>query len=175
LPEPTRSASLALIREYVDVRLALSGDIAGRLDFDLAVERSEEIHRELWTLAGQALDQEPTANATLLYVDSLNQRIDQHTTRVTSFTTHIPTPVFWVQVAGSALALGVLALYFATLGRGTLTVLLAAGMVVLILLVNVDLDRPRRGFIKVPTNALVNLRDEVGRAPAAAPPTSAPR
>ena len=51
------------------------------------------------------------------------------------------------------LALGLLAFYLAILGRGLFTVLFAAGLVGLLLLVTFDLDRPTRGLIRVPVDA----------------------
>ena len=46
-------------------------------------------------------------------------------------------------------------------------VLLAAGLVTLLLLVTFDLDRPTRGFIRVPATPLTNLRDSMELPPAA--------
>ena len=54
--------------------------------------------------------------------------------------------------------LGLLALYLAILGRGVITVVLAAAFVSVLLLVTFDLDRPTRGFVTVPDAPLVSLR-----------------
>jgi hypothetical protein len=51
-------------------------------------------------------------------------------------------------------------------GRGVLTVVLAAALVTLLLLVTFDLDRPTRGFIQVPSKALTDLRAEMALPPA---------
>ena len=44
--------------------------------------------------------------------------IDTHTDRVTSLRNRVPSTVLLLQVVGSAIALGVLSLYLALLGRG---------------------------------------------------------
>jgi hypothetical protein len=65
-----------------------------------------------------------------------------------------------------------LAFYLAVLGRGLLTVLLAAGLVTMLLLVTFDLDRPTRGLITVPTTPLTDVRASMSLPPAAGSPTS---
>ena len=70
------------------------------------------------------------------------------------------------------MALGLLALYLAILSRGVVTVLLAAGLLTLLLFVSFDLDRPARGFIKIPTAPLVALRASMELPPAADTPPS---
>ena len=76
--------------------------------------------------------------------------IDTHTNRVTSLRNRVPSTVLLLQVVGSAVAVGVLSLYLALLGRGLITSLAAAAVVILILFISFDLDRPHRGLITVP-------------------------
>jgi hypothetical protein len=66
-----------------------------------------------------------------------------------------------------------LAFYLAILGRGVFTVLLAAALVtLLLLLVTFDLDRPTRGLIRIPSTSLTDLRASMVLPPAASAPTS---
>ena len=51
-----------------------------------------------------------------------------------------------------------LSLYLALLGRGLVTSLVAATVVILIVFISMDLDRPHRGLITVPDSALVGVR-----------------
>ena len=81
----------------------------------------------------------------------------------------IPSPVIFVQLFGGAIALGVLAMYLGIVGRSAAAAVLAATMVSVILLVIVDLDRPVRGFITVPTTPLSSLRASMDQPPAAGP------
>ena len=75
-----------------------------------------------------------------------------------------------LNVAGSAIALGVLALYLTMLGKPLATSVLAAAFVVLILFVSFDLDRPQRGFITVPSGPLEDVRALMDDPPAATGP-----
>jgi hypothetical protein len=51
-----------------------------------------------------------------------------------------------------------------------ITVLLAAGLITLLLLVTFDLDRPTRGLIRVPDTPLASLRASMALPPAAIGP-----
>ena len=142
-----------------------SSDEARRAQAD-----GEVLQRELWRLAGQALDEAPTASAPRLYVQTLNEMIDQQTVRVAALNNRVPGPVLALEVIGAAVALGLLAFYLALVGRGVLTVVLAA-LVSGLLLVTFDLDRPTRGLIEVPDTPLTNLRASMRLPPAATGPT----
>jgi hypothetical protein len=92
--------------------------------------------------------------------------IDSHTDRVTSLRNRVPGTVSVLQVVSSAIAVGVLSLYLALLGRGLLTSLVAAAVVVLIVFISFDLDRPQRGLITVPEGPLVAARAAMNEPPA---------
>jgi hypothetical protein len=88
------------------------------------------------------------------------------TTHVAALGNRVPQAVLVLEVGGAAVALGLLALYLALVGRGVTTVVVAAALVSLLLLVTFDLDRPTRGLIKVPTTALQGLRASMALPPA---------
>ena len=170
LREPVRSLSLPLYVEYTDASLRLSGAVPGSSAAKRAIVAESALQRRLWRLAGQALDAQPTQSAPRLYVESLNEMIDMQTTRVSALNNRVPPAIVLVEVIGAAVALALLALYLAMLSRGVVTVLLAAGLLTLLLFVSLDLDRPSRGFIKVPATPLVALRASMELPPAAAAP-----
>jgi len=103
-------------------------------------------------------------------VESLNEMIDQQTTRVSALNNRVPSAILLVEVIGAATALGLMALYLAALSRGVVTMLLAAGLLTLLLFVTFDLDRPSRGFITIPAAPLVALRASMELPPAADAP-----
>jgi hypothetical protein len=82
----------------------------------------------------------------------------------------VPDAVLALEVIGSAVALGMLAAYIAVLGRAVSIVLLAVALVTLLLFVTFDLDRPTRGFIRVPDKPLTDLRASMVLPPAAEVP-----
>ena len=171
LPEPLRSQKLVLLRQYTDARLALSGAVPSTAGFKKAVADANTIQNQLWGLAGTALDNDPSGSATRLYVESLNDMIDMHTTRISALGNRVPTTVVYLQLVGGSFAVGLLAMYLAMLHRSVFTALFAAGMVLVILLVTFDLDRPRRGLITVPSTPLAALRASMDQPSPAQPPT----
>ena len=170
IAEPTRSESLDLLRRYADLSLRLSREIPNSAAMKRTTAEQSAIQRRLWRLAGQAISAAPTASAPRLYVDSLNDTIDQETVRVAALGNRVPGAVLGLEVIGAAVVVGLLALYLTVLGRGLLAALAAAGLVTLLLLVTFDLDRPTRGLITVPATPLEALRASMLLPPAAGPP-----
>jgi hypothetical protein len=171
LPEPIRTQSLELLVRYTDTTIAYSSSIPNSAEARKAIAGGQLLQRELWGLAGQALADQPVASAPRLYVETLNEMIDMQTVHVAALNNRVPGAVLAVEVGGAAVALALLAFYLAILGRGVSTVMLAAGLITLLLLVTFDLDRPRRGLIEVPDDPLVSLRASMELPPAAAAPT----
>jgi hypothetical protein len=170
LNEPERSESLTSLRDYADLAVSLSEIPPSSPDFDLLAAEMDIAHRDLWKIAGSAMAAAPQDNAPRLYVETLNEMIDRHTDRTASLRNRVPDSVWILQILGSAIALGALALYLAILGRGLLTPLVAGIFVVLILFNSFDLDRPRRGFIHIPSGPLIDVRSSMDLDPAADPP-----
>lgn len=159
LSEPESTMSTSLLVEYTDAAIALAEAVPGTDEYEQARATIAQLQGELWVIAGQAIDAAPVESAPRLYVESLNPMFDTHTSRVASLGNRVPTPVMLLLVVGSAVALGVLAFYLTLLGRGLATSLITAVVVLIILFVSFDLDRPRRGFITVPDAPLVELRE----------------
>jgi hypothetical protein len=170
LAEPMRSRSLDLLVRYTRSAIRISDQVPGSDGAKSARVEEGQLERQLWTLAGQSLATAPTASAPRLYVDALNGMIDGETVRVAALSNRVPTAVLVLEVLGSALALKLLGAYLAIIGRGVLAVTMAAALVAFLLLVTADLDRPTRGMIRVPDNALTNQLASMTQPPAAAPP-----
>ena len=169
LPEPMRSESLSLLVRYTDVELHLTGDVPGSRPADQAIAKGSDLQRQLWALTGRAVTEDPTGTAPRLYEESLNEMIDQQTVRVAGLNNRVPTEVLLLEVIGSAIAMFLLGLHVGVLGRSLTPLLLAAGLVAMLLFVTFDLDRPTRGFIKIPDTPLASLRASMDKPPAARP------
>ena len=170
LSEPVRSRSLERLIGYTDTSIRLAHAVPASSAAKAAVADGQRLQRELWALAGRSLAAAPTASAPRLYVETLNEMIDQQTVRTAALNNRVPPAVLWLELVSAALAIGLLAFYFALLGRSVWPVLLAATLVSFLLLVTFDLDRPTRGLITVPSTALTDLRASMDLAPAASAP-----
>ena len=167
LAEPVRTRSLGLLRDYTDLALQVSEEVPGSDAMRRTLAAQSVVQRDLWRIADQAVDDAPVATAPRLYVQTLNEMIDQQTVRVAGLSNRVPGPVLVLEVVGAAVALGVLGLYLSVLGRGLVPMLAAAALMTMLLLVTFDLDRPTRGLITVPATPLELLRASMALPPAA--------
>jgi hypothetical protein len=170
LREPVRTLALEDLVRYTDATIRLSESVPDSAAARDAIAEGSRLQRSLWRGAGEALAASPTDSAPRLYVETLNEMIDMQTVQVSALSNRVPTAVLVVEIVGAAVGLGLLALYLAMLSRGVITVLLAAVFVSVLLLTTFDLDRPVRGFVRVPDTPLVSLRASMELPPAARAP-----
>ena len=110
-------------------------------------------------------------SAPRLYVESLNAMIDQQGVRLAGLNNRVPNAVLALELFGAAVALALLGMYLAVLGRGLVPIVAAAVVVSLLVVITFDLDRPTRGLIEVPATPLVAEQATMSLPPAApAPP-----
>jgi membrane protein YdbS with pleckstrin-like domain len=160
LPQPYAAQSQALLREYVPLRV----NVADRQQLATNFARSTELHAELWAIAEDLARTTPDSVVLGLYIDSLNETIDLHSTRATAIIyARVPETVLFVLIIGAALTMGMVG-YSAgltrrrsPLGAVVLVVVLAA-----VLTLVVDLDRPRDGFLQVNQQPLLDLQKQLG-------------
>ncbi|QDU21980.1 bestrophin-like domain [Urbifossiella limnaea] len=155
LPEPVRGESARLLREYVDVRLAMVQD--GRLPEGLA--RTDELQRKLWAQALLGAERQP-GPITALYVSSLNQVIDIHAVRVqVGVRNRIPTSIW-----GGLLAVGALAMAAVGYQAGIAATRRSPAMLALVLAFSgvlfmiADMDRPQQGFLTIGQQPMLDLQ-----------------
>jgi hypothetical protein len=171
LQEPVRSRSLDLLVRYARTTVVLSDRVPGSAGARAAAGRGAVLQDRLWVLAGTALNRAPVASAPKLYVESLNEMIDNEAARIAALSNRVPTAVLVLELLGAAVGLGLLAAYMALAGRGEIAIVLASVLVGFLLVVTTDLDRPTRGLIRVPDTPLTNRLASMTRlhAPAAPP------
>jgi hypothetical protein len=170
LAEPVRADSLERLIRYTDTRIRLSSTVPTSARADDVIEDGALLERQLWGLAGQALEAAPRDSVPRLYTESLNEMFDAGTARVGALNNRVPDTVLALEVFGAAAALAFLGTHLGILGRGVVPVLLAASLVSFMLLVEFDLDRPARGLIRIPSTALTTLRSSMDLPPAATGP-----
>jgi hypothetical protein len=170
LSEPARSDTLELLERYADDSIALADSVPGSDEFDAAVLDVGATQRLLWADAALAVQTDPTGTAPRLYVESLNEMFDATTSRVAALRNRVPNAVMLLQILTSGAALGILALYITMLGRSTVPSVFAGAVVILILFISFDLDRPHRGVIQIPFGPLEDVRASMDEPAAAAPP-----
>ena len=99
-----------------------------------------------------------------LFIESLNETIDLHETRVTSGVyARVPATVVILLLLGSMLTLGMVG-YNAglTRRRSPLTAVVLILVLGAVITLVVDLDRPRGGFLRVSQQPLIDLQEQIG-------------
>jgi len=166
LPEPASSEIRALLREYIPLRIIENADLA---KVRASIARSVQLQSELWAIAEELARSTPDSNVLALFIDSLNETIDIHETRVVAgIYARVPETILVLLLLGSILALGMLG-YSAGLSgrRSPITSFAMIAVLGAVITLVIDLDRPGDGFLKINQRALIDLREQVG-APAPA-------
>ena len=161
LPEPASSTSRELLRQYVPQRILTSADPA---DVQARIARSIEIQTDLWAIAEDQARESPGSEMVALYIETLNEMIDVHETRVTAGVyARVPETVLVLLFVGSALTMAMVG-YGAglTRRRSPLTALVLIVVLGAVVTLVVDLDRPRDGFLTVGQQPLIDLQQQIG-------------
>lgn len=165
LPESARNESRSVLKQYLDSRIRLYDAMQkGGDDASMALFLSEAsaYQHKLWTLASQAGQADPRNPMLALYVSSLNDTIDVHSSRVAAARNHVPEVtliLLMVLSMGAACSIGHAAGLAGNRSFGSTAAF--HFLVVLVIIAIMDIDRPRRGFIQVTQTSLLELRDDM--------------
>jgi hypothetical protein len=164
LPPPQRQAVLALLRTYVATRLEF-----GRAGIDpalLEVANASTAHLEahLWTLVRTVAAHHPSEAATGEFMQAVNDMVNVTEKRRAAQENHVPEVVLHLLFLVAMGALGFIAYGYGLTGqrRHSSTALFAV-LIALVLTLILDLDRPRRGFIRVSEDSLLRLQATLGQ------------
>jgi hypothetical protein len=157
LEEPYRTEVRQLLLEYVQVRV---GAAQGTTSLAAAINRSNEIHAELWDRTEELARANPSVEIVALFIDSVNEVIELHTERLMAVTLRIPSSIWLAIFSIIFLALTLLGYQTGLTGERnliaiTIFIMVFAGVVLLL----VDLDRPSEGLFRVSQQALLDLID----------------
>ena len=167
LPEPERTQARELLREYVDTRLEAVK--TGRLD--AAIQHSAVLQTRLWDSAAALAARSPDSIVVGLYLQTLNQMIDLHTTRLNEgLRVRVPAIIWLVLFALTVIAMGEMGYQTGLSGsRRPLAVPALALAFSVVMLLIADLDRPNAGWVSVSQAPMQELRESMVE------PSSAPR
>lgn len=158
IPEPMRTESRNLLREYVDIRLK---GVQQADQIEQAIARSEELHNQLWSLAVAATEKERSP-MTSIYVQSLNEVIDLHATRLMALQSRVPAVIWIVLYLLGFLAMLLIGyqLGLANSRRSLAAIVLILGFSLVLYLI-ADIDRPGQGTLQVSQQSMIDLRNSM--------------
>jgi hypothetical protein len=157
LPEPHRTESLKLLREYAQIRIDYIPTGKSFAELPTVIDRSNEIQEALWQqvkgLSGRDNNMVPTG----LFIQALNEMIDNQGKRLSALRNNIPSVVLLSLFAIAAIACG-FAGYASGLDalRTRLPAFITAFLVCGVIFVILDLDRPNIGFITISQQPMID-------------------
>jgi hypothetical protein len=162
LPDPARTESRQLYREYVAMRL--EGVRQGKTR--PAIARSEAIQDRLWSLAEELGRDNPTPTMSL-YLSALNEVIDLHTERLSAERDfRLPLPILFGLMGVSFLTMvlvGITDSYHEHRNRIALIVLVVILLIAFLLII--ELDRSNTSLIRVSQQPLLDLQQKLLLSP----------
>lgn len=162
LPDPARTESRQLLREYVSMRL--EGVQKGKAR--AAIARSEEIQDRLWSQAEELGRDNPTPTMSL-YLSALNDVIDVHAERLSAeINFRLPLPFLLGLVGVSFLTIvlvGITDSYHE--GRNRIALVVLVVILSLAFLTIIELDRSNTSLIQVSQQPLVDLQQKLLLSP----------
>ena len=160
LPEPFKAEEQALIQKYVDLRIEVGGiDLTEKETRAKFNKQSGILQNEIWEKAVAATDVDPRPVTTGLFISSLNDMIDSQGKRNALLQMHVPEVVLFLLFA-VFITSGAILGYASGLGgkRPMVATILMTLLIVLIVFIIIDLDRPKRGLIQVSQQSILELK-----------------
>jgi hypothetical protein len=163
LPEGQRTTVRKLLRDYVDARL----EAVRRKDVHMVLQRSEEIHRALWSEAEALERSEPSSVATELFTEAVNATINIHAERLmVSLDNRLPALLWATLYFVTALTMAGVGYHEGlTNSRRSLAILGLVLSFSAIMALIADLDRPQEGFLTISPQPMIDLRTTMGEMP----------
>ncbi|MFL6301928.1 MAG: hypothetical protein ACJ8F3_11755 [Xanthobacteraceae bacterium] len=158
LPDPHRSETLKLLREYVDIRLDIVRQDTSLAERIAIVDRSNALQEALWQQAKAIASKDSGLVPSGLFIASLNEMIDDQGKRLSALRNQVPNIVLITLFAIAAVAGGFAGYASAVDAQRTrLPVLVMGLLIAIVIFLIVDLDRPSTGFIKNNQQPMLDL------------------
>lgn len=164
-----------LTRDYVDIRVEASTlSLDDQNQRQALLQRANANLNQQWAVAMRVAREEPSTLTSGLYIQALNTLIDSLGKRIAELDRHVPELVLLLLYC-TFIMTGVIVGYNSGLSghRVSLATYILVSLIVLLVFIIIDLDRPRRGLIQVSRQSLIELQSamrEDAKVAAPAPP-----
>ena len=163
LPATMRTDVRAVMRDYLDLRVQASVltavDWTERLEL---LEKAGRAQNAMWGYAVRALEVDPNAYTPTLFAESVNQLIDSSGKRDAALSQHVPEVVLLL-LYGTFLMTGAIVGFSTGIAghRPSMVSYVLVALIVVLVFIILDLDRPRRGLIEVSQKSLLDLQSSI--------------
>jgi hypothetical protein len=162
LPPPYDKTLYDLLQDYIDIRIEVAqvplsqDEKRGEI-----IKRGDELSKNIWDVATEAAKSDPNPVTTGLFMAALNDMIDSELERIEIQNRHIPEVILYLLFFVFVIT-GAIMGYSGGLGmkRAYIPTALLTLLIVLIVYIIIDLDRPKRGLITVNQDYILQLKNQ---------------
>lgn len=157
-----REEARAVLRDYVDLRVRSSEvPLDQTAEHAAMIAEADRLDRAIWNLAVRAAAAKPDV-VSFGFVQSVNDMIDALGRRDAALKRHVPEVVLQL-LYGTFLMAGLIIGYGSGIAghRPSFVTYVLVLLIVVLVFIIIDLDRPRRGLIKVSHDSLLELQADV--------------
>ena len=168
LPAPWRTEIQEALRAYLDLRIRAGViPLDRRSDRNAVLAESNIVLETLWQKTRLAVEQNGGRVTTGLFVQAFNEMVDSYGTRDAALNRHVPEPVLFLLFGTFVLTAGLVGYSSGVAShRASMATYALVVLIVMLVFVIIDLDRPRRGLIEVSQQSLLDLQATLGSPPA---------
>lgn len=166
LPDPHRSETLKLLKEYIQIRVGVAESGHSLAELNAAIDRSNAVQEALWIQTKALAAQDHNAVPTGVFIQSLNEMIDAQAKRLSALRNRVPNLVL-LGLFGFAAVAGGFAGYVSGLSeeRTRWPVYILGALVCSVIVLILDLDRPSSGFITNNQQAMIDTAASIAAFP----------
>jgi hypothetical protein len=162
LPAPYRDQARELLRRYVDSRLQYNAAGTDDAAVQVVENGAGALENQLWEIARTVLTDDPRSQPASLYTQALNEVFDIREKRRFALSDRVPGPVIFLLYAVAITALGLVAYSCGLSGHRRIPANLTfALLIAFVLVIILDVDNPRAGFVRVSQESLVRLQQSL--------------
>ena len=159
-----RKEATELLRAYVAARVDFMRASTDPELIEKAIASAVHVEEQLWKIAGTMVAQSEPPVPTSLFIQSVNDIINVNHKRRTALDNHVPETVLWLLLTVALTSLGFISYNYGLAGRSRHgAMVIFASLIGVVLIVIIDLDRPRTGLIQVSEDGMVRLMETIDR------------
>lgn len=164
LPGPQQSQIRKLLRDYVDLRVDIAKQKLHKYsaDFNKAVSHSEALQDQIWSNVVSLVKSGHNSPVEAVFIQSLNEMIDLHTSRVTVLAYQIPHVIWYCLYFITILSMIAVGYQVGLSGKSVMkaSIILALTFAAVIFLIS-DLDRTTEGYLQVSQRPMLELQQKL--------------
>lgn len=162
LPEQHRKEVLGVLRDYTKIRLDIAQNVLSGDELVAAIDKSNVLQERLWQQATIIAAADNAMVPTGLFIQSLNETIDDQAKRLAALRNRVPNIVQLALYGIAIIATGFAGYATGAVARRSRLPVYVTGLLInIVILLILDLDRPGAGFIEVSQQPMIDTASAI--------------